>query len=420
MKSPIRHSDSTRTLGRRATAAALGLTISGLWPALAGADDWVFPHSQAEAIKMEEANALPLTQFYDPPSLAGTKPGALLRHEPFDAYKLPAGATAVRILYHSLSFSGADVAASGVVLLPSRKAPAGGWPVIVWAHGTTGVARTCAPSLQKDVAYGEEGLFPMVRAGFAVIAPDYRGLGTPGPHEWLYKMAQARDVLYSVPAARAAVPSLSRPYVVIGHSQGGMAAWGAAELGTTLKDPDFRGAIAVAAGADLKPLLEQLVSGPNAYYADYAAYAVHAQDPKFKAADMLMGHALASYGDVTTKGCYNYIYGTFVNQHGAVVKAGWESTTSVRRYFDAAVFGTAPLGVPLLVLAGEGDTTVVLSQVKASVARACASTLPIAFKAYPGLEHDPVMDKSTPDQLAWARDRLAGKPFKSNCSDLKL
>lgn len=50
-------------------------------------------------------------------------------------------------------------------------------PVIAWAHGTSGVARRCAPSLMKDVEYGTEGLMPMVAAGFAVVATDSAGLG---------------------------------------------------------------------------------------------------------------------------------------------------------------------------------------------------------------------------------------------------
>ena len=82
----------------------------------------------------------------------------------------------------------------------------------------------------KDVEYGSEGLMPMVAAGFAVIATDYAGLGTPGPHQYDNKIPQANDVVYSVPAARAAVPSLGRRWVTIGHSQGGVAVWGVAEL----------------------------------------------------------------------------------------------------------------------------------------------------------------------------------------------
>lgn len=81
------------------------------------------------------------------------------------------------------------MATSGVVLVPAGAPPAGDWPVIAWAHGTSGVARMYAPSLMKDLTYGEEGLLPMVRAGFAVVATDYHGLGTEGPHEYLSKTA---------------------------------------------------------------------------------------------------------------------------------------------------------------------------------------------------------------------------------------
>jgi hypothetical protein len=149
------------------------------------ADEPGLPHSLAEAIQMERADALPRTAFYDTPSLGKTKPGDLLRQAPFRGYAVPSGARAVRILYHSLNADGGDVATSGVVLIPAGRPPTGGWPVIAWAHGTSGVARMCAPSLQKDMEYGEEGLMPMVRAGFAVVATDYHGLGTEGPHEYI-------------------------------------------------------------------------------------------------------------------------------------------------------------------------------------------------------------------------------------------
>jgi hypothetical protein len=194
---------------------AIGLCAFGSM--LSAADEPSMPKSLEEAIAMERADALPLTAFYDTPALTSSKPGDLLRQEPGIGFALPSGATAVRILYHSLSADGADVATSGIVLIPGGGAPAGGWPVIVWAHGTSGVARQCAPSLQKDMEYGEEGLMPMVRAGFAVIATDYHGLGTQGPHEYLNKTAQGRDVIYAIPAAHAAVPLLARRWVVIGH-----------------------------------------------------------------------------------------------------------------------------------------------------------------------------------------------------------
>src|ERR1700689_1263251 len=188
------------------------------------------PKTLAQALAMEQADRLPLTDFYTTPlNLSAGKPGDLLRKESFAGYSLPKGATAVRILYHSLDATGRDVATSAVVLIPAGTPGPKGWPVIAWAHGTSGVARLCAPSAMKDVYYGDEGLMPMVAAGFAVVATDYHGLGTEGPHQYVNKTAQAHDVIYSIPAARAAVPSLGARWVTDGHSQGGLAAFGVAE-----------------------------------------------------------------------------------------------------------------------------------------------------------------------------------------------
>ena len=42
----------------------------------------------------------------------------------------------------------------GVVVTPTGEPPPGGWPIIAWAHGTTGVDRRCAPSID----YPDAGL----------------------------------------------------------------------------------------------------------------------------------------------------------------------------------------------------------------------------------------------------------------------
>src|ERR1022692_4896502 len=53
--------------------------------------------------------------------------------------------------------------------------------------------------------------------------------------------------------------------------------------------------------------------------------------------------------------------------------------------------------------------------ITASVRHACAIGLQIEFLRLPGLDHDALMEKSTPDLLAWARNRLDGKPWAGNC-----
>ena len=404
---------------RRAAAVML---IAGIAGAPVGrADDSPLPRSLAEAIQMERADALPRTGFYDSPALSGSHPGDLLRKAPFGSYSLPKGATAVRILYHSLDATGTPVATSAVVLIPAGSPPAGGWPIIAWAHGTSGVARQCAPSLQKDLLYGEESLMPMVRAGFAVVATDYHGLGTIGPHQYVNKIAQAHDVIYSVPAARAAVPALGSRWAVVGHSQGGIAAWSVAEMQSALRDPQYVGAVSVAGAADLKAVLGQMGSADSsaAYYLTYMAYAIHARTPEFKPSDMLVGNALARYSDATTKGCWNYAYASFLKAPaGRNLKDDWDQTEGAKQFFKDNELGSSPTFGPLLVIGGEADETVPIASLRATVAKACRNGIALTFRSYPGLDHDPTMDRSTPDQLAWIRDRLAGLPATNSCPTL--
>lgn len=409
-----------------ASAALIALSVIALCVALpqaAIADTAApshLPQSVAEATQMERQNSFPLTAFYETPALGASEPGALLREEPTTGYVIPEGASAVRILYHSRAADGSDVATSAVVLIPAGTAPAGGWPVIAWAHGTSGVARMCAPSLMKDVYYGELGLMPMVRAGFAVVATDYHGLGTVGPHQYSSKIAQANDVLYSISAAHAAVSALGRPWVVVGHSQGGLTAWSVAEMQFSRKDPDYRGAVSIAGASDLHEILTNWsTSGKDAaFYMTYMAYAIKAQSLSFAPEQILKGVALEHYADVTTHGCWNYAYATFLKVPAApVVKAGWDHLPTVERFFSNNQLANAAIGGPLLVVAGEADRTVSIASMRTVVQKACRRGISLEFRIYPGLDHDSVMDRSTPDFLSWIRDRLAGKAVAQGCSE---
>jgi pimeloyl-ACP methyl ester carboxylesterase len=397
------------------TGFALALAFAGgAGTALAQA----MPKTLAEANKMEQADALPIGEFYSPPAnLSQTKPGDLLRKESFAGYTLPKGATAVRILYHSLDATGGDVATSGVVLIPAGTAPPTGWPIIAWAHGTSGVARRCAPSAMKDVYYGDEGLMPMVAAGFAVVATDYHGLGTPGPHQYVNKTAQARDVVYSIPAARAAVPSLGAKWVADGHSQGGLAAFGVAETEHDLKDPNYLGAVSVAGVAREVDFFSHLSDTPGVgFYLAFMAAGIHARYPDFNPHDLLSDSVLEHYADVTSKGCFYYGYATYASlPAGTLLRANWEKSTDIHRFFEGNAVGGAPIGGPLFVIAGEADQTVPIVAVRAAVKQLCEAQQLVTFRSYPGLDHDPTMEKSTPVQLEWIRARFAGKPAVSNC-----
>lgn len=152
------------------------------------------------------------------------QPGRLLRQEVLPpAVGLAGAGRQFRLLYSSTS--GLDgvtpVAVSGALFIPPGKSPNGGWPLVTWGHGTVGVADICAPSWQgrsyRDVRY----LNRWLSEGFAVVATDYEGLGTPGGHPLLNNRTAAYGILDVVRAARAGFPEVANKVLVVGQSQGG-------------------------------------------------------------------------------------------------------------------------------------------------------------------------------------------------------
>ncbi len=376
----------------------------------------------AEAQATELANALPPTSFYsDPVSLTRTRPGDLLRQEAVDGYSVVSGMKSVRILYHSQNAAHGDVVTSAVVLVPPGPTPPGGWPVIAWAHGTSGVAQSCAPSLMKDLYYGTPVLAAMLTGGFAVVATDYRGLGTAGPTMYGSKQAQALDVIYAMPAARAAVPQLGRRWVADGHSQGGFTTWGVAELESQLKDDGYLGAISVAGAFQVDELMQTLNQGEGAFYLAYIASGIQGRFPAFRPDDLLSREPMQSYSRVTAQGCWYYAHALYKDiPQGTTLKEGWKDNVWVRKWVKENNEGAIRINKPLLVLAGEADRTIPIEGVRTIVRRACRAGSGLTFRSYPGLDHSPVMVDSLAYQLEWIRERLAGTRAAGTCAALAV
>jgi len=188
----------------------------------------------------------PLTPFYAAPAGADTaERGRLLRSAPIASDKLlPGAGRGWTVLYASRGYRDQPVVVSGLVYVPEGRPPKGGWPVISYAHGTVGVVNRCAPSYRQDLAawMGE-----YLKAGFALVATDYEGLGPAGPHPYLDGRSEAYGQIDIVRAARQLVKGLSRQWMAVGQSQGGQATLFTAASATRLApELRFRGAIATA------------------------------------------------------------------------------------------------------------------------------------------------------------------------------
>lgn len=147
------------------------------------------------------------------------------------ADELPsAAASGTRLTYATRDQNGRPAMSSGVYWVPKGTPPAGGWPIVSWAHGTVGLADECAPTLHRLGDGVEAPVRAALDAGYAVTATDYAGLGSAGETEYLGGRAAAYSVLDMIRAARSVDPSLGSRWVSTGHSQGGHAALQAGRL----------------------------------------------------------------------------------------------------------------------------------------------------------------------------------------------
>nr|WP_243847509.1 lipase family protein [Microbacterium ulmi] len=202
--------------------------------------------------------------FYSAPDPLPRAPGVLLREDGF-AGREPAGGDVRRILYTTRDAAGRIVPASGFVIFPEGQETRTLRPAVVWAHGTTGVARGCAPSLTDSAAtkWAIPGVDDALARGWVVVAPDFPGQGADGVFPYLIGRGEAHAALDAVRAARAVQGvDLDGKVAVWGHSQGGHAAMWTSTIADDYA-PELRivGTAALAPAADPLALARVLTAG---------------------------------------------------------------------------------------------------------------------------------------------------------------
>lgn len=168
------------------------------------------------------------------------------------------GSSKTLMTYKMLGVNGKETQATALIFTPKTPKPAGGWPIVAWAHGTTGVADQCAPS-QQGLNGNEYFIAKLLAAGYAVVAPDYEGLGEPGGKE-LHPFLNLKSEAYSITDAVVATSkhlgnTTEQRWTVVGHSQGGQAALGAAQYASRAQ-LNYKGAVAIAPASFLSLILD--------------------------------------------------------------------------------------------------------------------------------------------------------------------
>jgi pimeloyl-ACP methyl ester carboxylesterase len=355
--------------------------------------------------------------FYDPPGNAKGRHGTLIWARRQTGPDAIAGRRSRLLLYRSTGPDGKANAVSGSLALPKGRAPKGGWPVITYAHGTTGSADACAPTRGYDantlVSYAYPLLRRWLKAGYAVVRTDYEGLGTPGVHAYLGGPTEGYSVLDAVRAARRLEPRLSRRLVVAGHSQGGHAALFAASLAPSwTPELRLRGTVAFAPASHLGeqfPLATQF-STPGGGLGAIIALGVRAidtADPSVDVAGLLTPEATAFYPQTETA-CHDALSrpesfgGLPLNQ---IFRSGADLGPLV-----AAIERGDPenlrIRTPVRVEQGDADGTVFKSFTDQLVDKYEAAGVKVTYKVYPGGSHGGVVTDGAGDASKWIRGRL--------------
>lgn len=350
--------------------------------------------------------------FYEVPApIPAGDHGDLLRFQPIPT---PAEGVALsRIMYLSETVAGEPTVVTGTLMLPETEPPEGGWPLVAHAHGSTGVADLCAPSVsvEADGRYSLELALlagSVAERGVAIVSTDYEGLGGPGLHPFMVGVSEGRSVLDSVLAARQFPGTEFVDEVgVLGYSQGGHAVLWANQLAAEwTPDIDIVGVMAGAPASELS----LLVDPSRGVFADGFGIGVVAGQlavhPELDPAAVLSPSGLQGLADLEV-GCdfTSAPEGPLFTVDLADVEP-WASAMADN------VPGQAAGVAPLLVVQSEEDLNIPSEHTEVLVDRLCAlGTQPVELRMLPTGDHVGAGIEAIGMSLDWLLPAIAsGEP----------
>ena len=360
-----------------------------------------------------------LASFYEPPSPMPQELGTVVRMEPLGV-DVPGG-TGYRMLYVSQRPDGERAVSGGMLFIPSTSAPAGGRPVVAWAHGTLGMGDACTPSRSTNPLQDTDNwLGEMMDLGWVVVSTDYVGMGTPGPNLYLVAQAEARDVVNSVRAARN-VPEAEagNRFIAWGHSQGGHSSLWTGHLAKTLApELDLIAVAAAAPAAELNRII-------GAQWATPVGWVI---GPEVEQSWPVVYPGLPLEGVVTARGIANSE--RLANE--CIKAAGLEGlarTDLGQDYFVAdPVTNEAwaqagedqtpaplPADMPVMIAQSTADQVVLAWPNGVLQESWCAAGSRLSMLWLGQVSHQDTAMVAGPQVVAWIADRFAGRPAGRTC-----
>ncbi|MCJ1479575.1 hypothetical protein MMC13_008261 [Lambiella insularis] len=382
----------------------------------------------AVALNFERSNwatgSVNTDDFYSVPSNTSDATAGTLLKLQLDAgtsnFTVPTGTALSRIMFQSKNLNGSLVPASAYILWPYTPYTAqdGKFRVVAWAHGSSGCFGDCAPSHLRTLAYHFFAPFTMALQGYVVVAPDYAGLGVDTdsngntvPNEFGSNPSHANDLFYAVQAAQSAFSQLSKYFVVVGHSEGGGAAWGAAQRQVLQPVDGYLGAVAAAPATRVVDIAraEGIFGGFGAICAIPVTMSVF---PSSSLSGLLTPAGGARFDLFQQlQGCNSVSEELFLDLilAGDLFQPDWEDGFYAQEYQNLTHVGGQQISGPLLVLQGTADLSVSPNITTQAVDATCQlfPQSQVDYLIFPGVTHS-IMWAAQHTYLDWINDRFNG------------
>ena len=367
---------------------------------------------------------------------------------------LTEGAFGYRIAYRTERLQATDGSTPGglssaVVFFPEH--PKDNAPLVVYAHGSTGLAARCAPSRSDPWV----PILALVGQGYPVIAPDYAGFGYGDAPGWSVSADEAHSLLDATRAFANLVPAASRPtkVVLVGHSQGGHGVLSAQSLAkdyglsgelvgvatlapfwlTALSWGALTSSIAGIKTADAPYLVEYML---DYFYSHGALYdgaanagAMFASDKRATIENALDTQCLTELADSLpammplASDFFPTAFGDSVGQCSLGISdcSDEPAKTWMTRFLAdrPALDGT---GAPVLIFQGNADTTIVPTRAQCGfdklakdLAGATAPTITVTTCADADATHTTIVPRSIDNVAQWIAARALGAPEPAAC-----
>jgi pimeloyl-ACP methyl ester carboxylesterase len=291
--------------------------------------------------------------------------------------------------------------------------------LVSWGHGTSGVFAECGPSHIRNLWYQFSGPYALALAGYAVVGTDYAGLGVPFGfdakpivHQYIVSPSHGNDLLFAAKAAHAAFPDLlTEDFVVMGHSQGGGAAWAAAQQQLQEQVPGYLGAVAGSPVTDAARMSEVLDTSAGLLQIARSFLSLF---PELSLSDMLTERGIAALELLEQVSGCNSVFSTLFaglltsDPTSPLTKDEYLENPYLAMFSDISRAGNKDFQGPLLVLQGTDDNATPDIVTTEFVNLTCANfpDRQLDYVIAEEVDHVPIMYATQQQWLAWLDKRF--------------